>query len=131
MDKHVTILAILFIAFHAVGIIAAIIIFLVVAGGGLLSGDPDAIAITTAVGSGIAFFLSIISIPGIIGGIGLLRFAQWARVLVLVLGFLNLINIPFGTILGVYAIWVLMNEETAQLFRSADRPASGGTDRAV
>jgi hypothetical protein len=131
MDKHVTILAVLFIAFHAMGIIAALIVFLVVAGGGLLSGDPDAIAITTAVGSGIAFFLSIISIPGIIGGIGLLRYAQWARVLVLVLGFLNLICIPFGTVLGIYAIWVLMNDEAAQLFRSPDYPRSEAANPAV
>ena len=52
-------------------------------------------------------FLLIISAPGIIGGFGILKKYSWARVLVLILGALNLLNIPFGTILGVYTFWVL------------------------
>jgi hypothetical protein len=33
-------------------------------------------------------------------------------------GFLNLINIPFGTILGIYTIWVLMHEDVKRVFDS-------------
>lgn len=121
MDEHVTILGALYIAFNALMLFAAIIVFVVIVGGGLLSGDADAIAITSGVGSAIAFLLVILSAPGIIGGIGLLKRRYWARILVLVLGFLNLVHIPLGTLLGIYTIWVLMKEETAQLFVSESR----------
>jgi len=121
MDEHVTILGALYIAFNALMLFAAIIVFVVIVGGGLLSGDADAIAITSGVGSAIAFLLVILSAPGIIGGIGLLKRRYWARILILVLGFLNLVSIPLGTLLGIYTIWVLMKEETAQLFVSESR----------
>ncbi|MBM3241274.1 hypothetical protein FJZ31_33750 [Candidatus Poribacteria bacterium] len=118
MEKHVTIIGVLYIAFNSLGILAAIIVFVAIAGGGLLSGEPKAIAITTSVGSAIAFFLALVSVPGIIGGIGMLKRKSWARILVLILGFLNLLNIPVGTVVGIYTIWVLMKDETARLFAS-------------
>ncbi|MBM3239952.1 hypothetical protein FJZ31_27010 [Candidatus Poribacteria bacterium] len=114
MEKHVTILGALYIALSSLGILAAIIVFTTIAGGGLLSGEPEAIAF----GSAIAGFLALISVPGIIGGIGMLKRKSWARILVLILGFLNLLNIPFGTVVGIYTIWVLMKDETARLFAS-------------
>ena len=118
MEKHVTILGVLYIAFSSLGILAAVIVFVVIAGGGLLSGELKAIAITASVGSAIAFFLALVSIPGIIGGIGMLKRKSWARILVMILGFLNLLNIPIGTVVGIYTIWVLMKDETARLFAS-------------
>lgn len=122
MEKHLTVLGVLYIAFGALGIIAAIIVFTAVVGGGLISGDSEAMTITAIVGPTIAFFLILVSAPGIIGGIGLLKRRNWARILVLVLGFLNLINIPFGTALGVYTIWALLKDETVQLFSTGTNP---------
>ncbi len=116
MDKHVTILGALYMAFSAMGLLGAFITFMAVAGGGMLSGDMEAMLVTTTVGSVIAFFLLFVSIPGLIGGYGLLKKYGWARIVVLILGFINLINIPFGTILGVYTLWVLLKDETVQLF---------------
>ena len=60
--------------------------------------------------------LSIFFVPGIVGGIGLLRHKQWVRYLVLILGILSLLNIPVGTALGIYTLWVLLQDETAKLF---------------
>lgn len=116
MQKHITILGALYIAFGILGMLFAIIVFVAVVGGGLLSGDMGAIAITTGVGSLIGFFLLLVSAPGIIGGLGLLSRRPWARTLVLILGCLNLLNIPFGTVLGAYTIWALTNSETQQAF---------------
>jgi hypothetical protein len=116
MEKHVTVLGVLYIAFSALGILAAIIVFTAIVGGGILSQDSEAMAITAIVGPVIAFFLLIVSAPGFVGGIFLLRLRPWARILILILGFLNLLNIPFGTILGIYTIWVLLKNETIQLF---------------
>jgi hypothetical protein len=116
MEKHVTVLGVLYIAFSALALLAAIIVFTAIVGGGILSGDSEAMAITAIVGPAIALFLFIVSAPGFIGGIFLLKWRPWARILILILGFLNLLNIPFGTILGIYTIWVLLKNETIQLF---------------
>jgi hypothetical protein len=118
MEKHVTVLGALYIAFSALNIVAALIIWTLVVGGGLISGDEEAIAITTGIGTAIVFILVLLAAPGIIGGIGLLRQWSWARILVLILGCLNLFNIPVGTALGIYTIWVLVQDETARLFRA-------------
>jgi hypothetical protein len=118
MEKHVTVLGALYIAFSALNIVVAIIIWTLVVGGGLISGDEEAIAITTGIGTAIVFILVLLAAPGIIGGIGVLKHRSWARILVLILGCLNLFNIPFGTALGAYTIWVLMQDETAQLFQA-------------
>jgi hypothetical protein len=46
---------------------------------------------------------------GFFTGWGLLQHSPWARILALVLGFLALLNMPFGTALGIYTIWVLLS----------------------
>ena len=38
----------------------------------------------------------------------------WARVLALILAFLDLINVPFGTALGVYTLWVLLPAQSEE-----------------
>jgi hypothetical protein len=59
--------------------------------------------------TGIACFILIKAIASLIAGIGLLERQTWARPLVLVLAFIALFNIPFGTALGVYTLWVFMS----------------------
>jgi phage shock protein PspC (stress-responsive transcriptional regulator) len=116
MGEHVKILGILYIAFSALGLIAAFLVFVAITGGGLISGDNTAITVTSIVGTAVAGIFVLVSAPGLIGGMGLLKKQSWARILVLVLGIINLINIPFGTALGIYTIWVLTNKETEALF---------------
>jgi hypothetical protein len=125
VDKHITILGVLHIANSAIGIIAAVIVFTVVTGAGIISGDPEAMTITAIVGSSVALFLLVLSLPGLIGGVGLLQHRQWARILVLVVGFLNLLNIPLGTALGVYTIWVLLKQDTIPFFNGRDTGTTG------
>ena len=58
----------------------------------------------------------VLSLPGIIAGIGLLKLQPWARILAIVISALNLLNVPIGTALGVYGLWVLLQAETERLF---------------
>jgi serine/threonine protein kinase len=116
MEKHIIVLGGLRIAFSAMGLFVAAIIFTAIVGGGRISGDPDAIRITSLVGPIIAFFLIALSIPGLIGGIGLIKRKGWARILVLILGILDLVNIPFGTAVGIYTLWALLKKETVEMF---------------
>jgi len=48
----------------------------------------------------------------------LLKRFSWARILVLVLGALNLLNVPFGTALGIYTFWVLLDDQSVKMFAS-------------
>jgi len=112
MDKHLTVLGIIYISFGALSIMGAIVFFALITGGGFISGDPVAIRITSLIGMIIGGFLILISLPGIIGGIGILNRYYWAKIVLLVVGCLHLPGIPFGTALGIYTIWVLMNNET-------------------
>ncbi len=116
MEKHVTILAVLYLVFGGLGLFGGGIAFLTIAGGGLLSGDAETMLITGSVATVMAIILVAFSLPMLLAGYGLLKHYAWARIVALVLGFLNLLSIPFGTILGIYTIWVLLKDETAQLF---------------
>ncbi len=58
------------------------------------------------------------SVAGIAVGIGLLRRSPWARVLALVLGFYSLIHPLLGTILGIYTLWVLLPQGSAEQYEA-------------
>jgi hypothetical protein len=55
----------------------------------------------------IATPLSILAALHLAAGVGLVRFRRWARSLVFVLSFVALLNIPLGTAVGGYSLWVL------------------------
>lgn len=120
MKGHVTIVAALSIASGVLGIFIALIVFVAVVGGGVLSGDPEAISITAIVGTSIAGFIAILSVPDIIAGIGLLKRKSWARILALIIACLDLLFIPIGTIIGAYSIWVLVHDGTVKLFEGSE-----------
>ncbi|MDD5466940.1 MAG: hypothetical protein PHS96_03965 [Anaerolineales bacterium] len=116
MTTHVKVLGLLYIFLGAIGVIAAGIVVVAVAGGGLISGDRTAIQITGLVAFILGSLVIIFSTPGIIAGIGLLNMKAWARILALVLGVLNLPNFPIGTLLGGYTLWALLDANTTKLF---------------
>jgi hypothetical protein len=121
MEKHITLVAVINIAFGFLGIFLAFFLFVVLIGAGIISQDPDAMRITSIVGVAIAFFLLLTSIPEIIGGFGLLKRKPWARVLVLIIAVLDLLIIPIGTLIGIYELWVLLQEETIKLFAASSK----------
>jgi hypothetical protein len=120
MRQHLQILAAIYLGLGAFGGLIGLIVFVAVAGGGLLSGDPAAMTITTIVGASIAVFFLLIATPAILAGVGLFRRRSWARPIALVVGFLLLWFIPIGTVIGIYTIWVLTRPEVAQFFDDAE-----------
>ena len=64
-------------------------------------------------------FLGAFALPGLAAGYGLLKFKPWARIVGIVLSALKLINVPLGTILGAYGLWVLLSKDTERLFDGA------------
>lgn len=118
MEKHIDVIGALWIVWGAIGVIFGLFILGILFG---ISFIPDmgyeAPVILRTVGLGVGLFFVVLSAPEVIAGIGLLKRQEWGRVLVLVEAFLNLIVIPFGTILGIYSMVILLNDETVQLFR--------------
>jgi hypothetical protein len=118
MDTHTKILGWLYIVLGVLGMLAAGAVILILVGSGLLSRDRTAISVLFIVAASVGGFLALVSLPGIIAGFGLLAYRPWARILALVLGILNLPGFPLGTILGVYTLYVLLDDETTQRFAS-------------
>ena len=124
MRDHVRILAILNIVMGSIGLLIGIGLLFMFGGIGILagvanSGDPEAalaLPIMGGIGGLIFLVVLIFSAPQIIGGIGLLKMQPWARILVIVLSAVGLLSVPIGTALGIYGLWVLLNEETVRLF---------------
>lgn len=123
MLTHVKVLGVLNIVLSALGILIGVLLLLVFGGiAGLIGltdhGDGRLIALPIVGGIGALIFIlvMIVSIPGIVAGIGLLKLRPWARILGIVISALNILNFPFGTALGVYGLWVLLANETIALF---------------
>lgn len=121
MKQHVTIVAALQIGFNVLKIFIAAVVFVIMMAGGLISGDAEAMAIITVVGLAVAGFLVLTALPGIVGGIGLLKGKNWARVLIIFLAVLDLIDFPIGTTIGAYTLWVLLNNESVELFEGGSK----------
>ncbi|MFZ5517434.1 MAG: hypothetical protein ACOY90_12385 [Candidatus Zhuqueibacterota bacterium] len=112
MEKHIQVLGVMYIVFGALGILSAAFLFTAIVGGGILSGDDDAMRITLIVGVILAGFCALVALPGIIAGIGLLKRQNWARVMAMILGILSLPLLPIGTALGIYTLWVVLSQES-------------------
>lgn len=122
MATHVKVLGWLFIVFGAFYILLAFASSMIL---GLLAtivgsqGGDDALIGASVLGfTGAAAFVFwlCVGIPGLICGYGLLTLRPWARILGIVLSAVRLINIPIGTAVGAYGLWVLFQKETESLF---------------
>lgn len=116
MEKHVKLVGILYIVLSILGLVGAIALYGVLRLIGNLSDDADANMVLNIVANVVAVVLLVCSIPGILGGWGLLKHKEWARILIIILSILNLLNFPLGTALGIYSIWTLVQAETSALF---------------
>jgi hypothetical protein len=124
VETHVKVLAVLYIVFGALGTLGALAVMAAfgvagVASAAAVTSNPDVwvvLPILGITGTALAAFLLILSLPGIVAGIGLLKFRPWARILTIVISALNLVHFPLGTILAVYGLWVMLSEEGTRLF---------------
>jgi hypothetical protein len=127
MDKHLTVLGVLYIVLSTLGLMVAGVVLLTLGGGGLMSGDVGTMSAALAIAVLVSSFFILTSVPGIIAGIGLLRRSSWSRILGIVVAALHLMNIPLGTIIGIYGIWVLVQDDTTRLLATrSTRVAAAG-----
>lgn len=116
LQQHVTILGWLYLVGHAVFLAIGLFVFVLLAGIGVASGEPEARNILSIIGVAVGLFLALLAIPGLAAGYGLLQHRPWARMLTIVVGILNLVNFPIGTAIGVYTLMVLTPDTATEYF---------------
>jgi uncharacterized membrane protein len=105
MARHVKILGILHIVFGAMGVFAAVVVLLIFGGISALVSVSDRSTdlpapILGVIGSVIFIIVLVLSLPGLIIGIGLMQFRPWARIGGIVMSALDLLGFPFHTALA-------------------------------
>jgi hypothetical protein len=96
----------------ALGIGAAALITEAGRGGG----GQMAAGVTAAIFTTLALIAIVWGAAHVVVGVPLRQRKPWARHVALMLGSVDLVLLPYGTALGVYALWVLLNEKGKELF---------------
>lgn len=123
VQEHVRLLGILWLAFSAFNTIGAVILYVLA---NTLFAHLHELGAPEAPTSFLRPLLTIVSFlllakagAGFVAGYGLLQADRWARVITLVLAFVSMfVNIPFGTALGIYTMWVLLPDQSDQEYEA-------------
>jgi hypothetical protein len=119
IHQHITILGWLYLVGYAVFLLIGAFVFTLLTSIGAVSGDEQAMLILSLVGTSVGALLVVLAIPGMAAGFGLLAHKVWGRYLAIVVAILGLVNFPIGTLIGVYTLWVLMQENATLYFAAA------------
>ncbi len=114
---HVKVIAWINIIFGVLYGIVALLVFTGFFSIGNLVDDDMAEGLLDVSGSILGVILLALGLPSLIGGIGLLKYREWARILIIILSILSLFNFPLGTFFSIYSLWVLFRGDAQQLFK--------------
>ena len=124
MKKHVNVVAILQIVFGSFTVLIGLALAFAFGFVNQFVDDPTALKVLTIISTPLVVMFALVGLAMIIGAIGLLNYKSWGKVVTLIMGALGLLNIPIGTLKGVYIIWVLVQPETNALFDKGGKGAS-------
>ena len=79
-------------------------------------GSQVAAGVIAAVFGTLALIAIVWGAAHVVVGVPLRRRKPWARIIALTLGSVDLVLLPYGTALGVYALWVLLSEGGRSVF---------------
>ena len=117
MKKHVTVVGAIHIGFGILGLIGAVVVFFALNfARGFVANEEIPNMVLKFLSLSLPVLIGSMSTLGLVGGIGLLSYYPWARYLIIVVAALGCLNIPIGTLKGVYSLWVLLQDETIRLF---------------
>ena len=126
MKSHVDFLGTLFVVWGLLTIVIGVsTLALGIGAAALVTSARSGVAagITAAVFTTLALLAILWGTAHIIVGVPLRRHTPWSRLTALMLGSVDLLLLPYGTALGVYALWVLLNEQGKAFFVTYGRPA--------
>lgn len=122
MKNHVDFLGLLFIIWGLLTVVVGVSTMALGVGAASLATSTAHDGGQVAAGLTAAAFvtLAVIAIgwggAHVVIGVPLRRHAPRARFIALLLGSVDLLLLPYGTALGVYALWVLLTEDAKKLF---------------
>ncbi len=123
MKSHVEFLGVLFIVWGLLTIVVGLSTLALGVGAVALitsasrgGGGEVAAGITAAAFTTLALIAILWGAAHVTVGVPLRRYTPWARLLALMLGSVDLLLLPYGTALGVYALYVLLREDGKRLF---------------
>ena len=122
MDRHVKILGVLNMVYGIVGALAAIIALVNFGGfqGIYAAFNEDILGLVAMI---LVAFQLLIAVPCVVAGNQVRKLQDWARVMLIIISAINVLNVPFGTLIGAYGLWTLMTPETDPLFQNATADA--------
>jgi hypothetical protein len=88
------------------------------------SGDAVALPILGLVGGVGLVFFAVLALPGMLAGYGLLKRKKWGQILGVVVGILSLFEIPVGTALDAYTLFVLFQNSANDYFDGQETEAA-------
>ena len=119
MKKHVTAVGAIQIGFGILGLIGALVVFLALSfAKGIVGNEEVPTVVLGFLAIGLPLLIGFFSTLSLVGGIGVLSYKNWARILVMIVAAMGCLMIPIGTLVGVYSIWVLMQDDTVKLFKT-------------
>jgi hypothetical protein len=120
LHTHVPIVGWLNILADSIFLLLGICGFVFLAGLGVFaaadSGDAVVLPILGLTGTVGLLFFAVLALPGMLAGYGLLKRKKWGQILGIVVGALSLFNIPVGTALGAYTLFVLFQNSANDYF---------------
>jgi hypothetical protein len=123
VQQHIRVLGILWLALSAVNVLGGAVLFILANTLFVHLAEQGAPMFLRPLLSLVGLFILLKACAGFLGGWGLLQHESWARIVILVLAFLALFNVPFGTALGVYSLWVLLPAESEEQYEALARVA--------
>jgi hypothetical protein len=125
---HLSLLSVLQLVWGALAFLVGVSTLLLAAGAGMIgittAGDEVAAGITALAFLVCAAFVLAAAAANAWAGRALLRRRPEGRTATLALALPNLFVLPFGTALGIYALWVLLHNDTRAMFVD-QAPAAG------
>jgi hypothetical protein len=123
MKSHVDFLGVLFIVWGLLTVVIGLSTLALgvgavalIASASRAGGSQVAAGITAAAFTTLAFIALLWGAAHVIVGVPLRRRTPWSRLLALMLGSVDLLLLPYGTALGIYALWALLREDGKRLF---------------
>jgi hypothetical protein len=130
MTRHVDLLAVFYLSWGALALVAGMGILVLALGALAVITSAERAALGPDLAAGLTVSIFFLFAAGallwggmhLLTGLALRRHRSWARLVGMGLAVLNLFFLPLGTALAVYAFWVLLSEQTRRQFE----PGSAG-----
>lgn len=124
MTRHVDLLGILYMSCGGLSLLLAVALLALAFGATAIVTTPAdprsgfAASMTTVGFFTMALVALVWGVMSLWAGASLRQRKAWARLVVLAMAVLSLFVLPFGTALGLYSLWVLLDDRSRQLFES-------------